>query len=58
MHLWMELLDAGNEKEIACAAFNIALACEMQGHFDLAEEWLDLSARTLLCRKLNIMQNC
>lgn len=46
MHLWMELLDAGNEKEIACAAFNIALACEMQGHFDLAEEWLDLSART------------
>lgn len=46
MAIWMELLEGTNKEEVACAAFNIALACEMKGSFDLAQEWLDLSEKT------------
>ena len=47
MEIWLELLEGTNAKEVACAAFNPALACEMQGHFELAENGLS-------CRKLII----
>jgi len=47
MEIWLELLKSNNTKEVACAAFNVALACEMQGNFALAEKWLDLSQKTL-----------
>lgn len=46
MEIWLELLEGTNAKEVACAAFNLALACEMQGHFELAEKWLELSRKT------------
>ena len=47
MDIWLTLLDATNVKEVACAAFNVAVACEMQGLFDLARKWLDFSQKTL-----------
>ncbi len=46
MKIWMELVKGTNAKEVACAAFNMALACEMQGNFELAGKWLDLSQKT------------
>lgn len=46
MQIWLRMVEGDNAKEVACAAFNIALACEMQGYFDLGEEWLELSAKT------------
>ncbi|MEJ1729737.1 DUF6340 family protein [Escherichia coli] len=46
MDIWLELLEGPNVKEIACAAFNLALACEMQGNFELAGKWLELSQKT------------
>ncbi|MFA5301783.1 MAG: DUF6340 family protein [Bacteroidales bacterium] len=46
MKIWMELVKGTNAKEVACAAFNLALACEMQGNFELAQKWLDLSQKT------------
>lgn len=46
MKIWMELVKGTNAKEVACAAFNMALACEMQGNFELAQKWLDLSQKT------------
>jgi hypothetical protein len=46
MKIWMELVKGTNTKEVACAAFNLALACEMQGNFELAQKWLDLSQKT------------
>ncbi len=47
MEIWLELVKSNNAKEAACAAFNVALACEMQGKFELAEKWLNLSQKTL-----------
>ncbi|HOO42718.1 MAG TPA: DUF6340 family protein [Bacteroidales bacterium] len=46
MKIWMELVKGTDTKEVACAAFNMALACEMQGNFELAEKWLDLSQKS------------
>jgi len=46
MKIWLELVKGTNAKEVACAAFNLALACEMQGNFELAQKWLDLSQKT------------
>lgn len=46
MEIWMQLTKSNNTKEAACAAFNMAVACEMQGNFELAEKWLALSQKT------------
>lgn len=46
MKIWLDLVKGTNAKEVACAAFNLALACEMQGNFELAQKWLDLSQKT------------
>ena len=40
-------------KEVACAAFNVAVACEMQGLFDLARK-CGLLAKTLDMPETNI----
>jgi hypothetical protein len=47
MEIWLELVKSNNAKEAACASFNVALACEMQGNFELAKKWLNLSQKTL-----------
>lgn len=43
MDEWMTLLDTGNMQKRGCAEYNIALACYMQGQYELAKEWLDLA---------------
>jgi hypothetical protein len=56
MKIWMELVKGDNAKEVACAAFNMSVACEMQGNFELAQKWLDLSQKHLIFRKQNITE--
>ena len=46
MQIWLKLTEGNNAQEVACAAFNVALSCEMQGYFDLAKEWLEFSSKT------------
>ncbi len=38
---WMPLTEEANPRKASYAAFNIAVACEMTGHSDLAREWLE-----------------
>ncbi|MDR0419371.1 MAG: DUF6340 family protein [Prevotellaceae bacterium] len=40
MALWQNDVNTKNEKLSAKAAFNMALACEMMGLFDVAIDWL------------------
>lgn len=44
--IWMELLDSKNAVKSACAAYNIALSCEIGGQIDLAKEWLNYAQKT------------
>ncbi len=41
--IWMTELDNDNNLIKAHAAYNIAVACELSGDFELALEWLDFS---------------
>lgn len=41
--IWLEAVSSANDKVAACAAYNLAVACEMQGKKELALEWLNYS---------------
>ncbi len=41
MDIWLKFTDSGSPKKSACAAYNIAVACEMLEMNDLANKWLD-----------------
>lgn len=41
MDIWLELVKTYNPKQSACAAYNIAVACEMLERYDVALKWLD-----------------
>ena len=43
MNLWMSLLDNASEERRARLSYNLAVACYVQGDYDLAVRWLDLS---------------
>ena len=45
MDIWMSMLDTENLEKKACLEYNLSAACYLQGEFDLAEEWLDLSEK-------------
>ena len=45
MEIWMEDTSSSDNVKASCAAFNIAVACEMLEHFDLANEWLDVAKK-------------
>lgn len=44
--IWLEQLDSPDVEKVSCAAYNLAVVCEMEGRFDLALEWLDYSGKT------------
>jgi hypothetical protein len=44
--IWLGLLEGKNARKVSCAAFNLALTCEIAGQIDLAKEWLDYAAKT------------
>lgn len=41
MDIWLELVKVYSPKKSACAAYNIAVACEMQEKYEVALKWLD-----------------
>lgn len=43
MKTWMKLVSGTSPKKVAYAAFNLAVACELQEQYDLALEWLELA---------------
>lgn len=43
--IWLEATSSENDKVAACAAYNLAVACEMQDKKDLALEWLKYSKK-------------
>lgn len=43
--LWMPLTGSENYRVAAYASYNIAVGCEMMGHFALAREWADFSVK-------------
>ncbi|MEA5005697.1 MAG: DUF6340 family protein [Rikenellaceae bacterium] len=43
--IWLEATSAANDKVAACAAYNLAVACEMQDKKALALEWLNYSEK-------------
>lgn len=43
--IWMRIVSSSKNKVAACAAYNLAVACEMQGNKDLALEWLSFSKK-------------
>ncbi|MDD4492618.1 MAG: DUF6340 family protein [Bacteroidales bacterium] len=45
MEIWMEDTSSSDNIKASCAAFNIAVACEMLERFDLANEWLDVAQK-------------
>jgi hypothetical protein len=45
MDIWMQEASSPDNLKVACAAFNIAVACEMLERFDLASEWLDMAKK-------------
>ena len=47
-NIWLMLTKENkNHKKVAYAAYNLAVASEMMGRFDLAKEWLDMSGKYL-----------
>lgn len=42
-NIWIEEAKSPSPQKSACAAFNIALACEMLGEYGLARKWLDFA---------------
>ena len=43
MDIWIKLLKAKDQLKIACASYNIAVACYMMGDYELATLWLDFA---------------
>lgn len=43
MDIWFGFLDSNDLMKRSCAAYNLAVACFLQGDYRLASEWLDLS---------------
>jgi len=43
MKLWMRLVSSPNPEKVSYAAYNLAVACELQEQYDLALEWLELA---------------
>ncbi len=43
--IWLEATSSPNNKIAACAAYNLAVACEMQDKKDLANDWLKYSEK-------------
>jgi hypothetical protein len=54
MDFWMGKINSANKQKSACAAFNLAVACEMTGKTDLALEWIAYSQK---CYPLSGIEN-
>lgn len=44
MDIWMDMLGTGDLEKKACIEYNIATACYLLGQYDLALEWVEMSA--------------
>lgn len=45
MDIWSSLIDERNAMQAGALAFNIAVACEIMGHYQLAIEWIDYAQK-------------
>lgn len=45
MDIWMSMLDTENLEKRACIEYNLAAACYIQGQYDLALEWVEMSEK-------------
>lgn len=53
--IWLSLTkDTKNYKKIAYAAYNLAVASEMMGQFDLAREWLHLAGQYITIPEITL----
>jgi hypothetical protein len=43
IEIWMADVDSPDKLKSACAAFNLAVACEMTGRIELALDWIEYS---------------
>lgn len=43
MDIWLQLVTKKNSTQRMCAAYNLAVACFVLGHYSLAEQWLEIS---------------
>ncbi|KAF5078152.1 hypothetical protein DSECCO2_143610 [anaerobic digester metagenome] len=55
--IWQRIYHSGNKTLSAQAAFNLALANEMNGNFDVALNWLDVSLDTLSTTEAKLYKN-
>ncbi len=55
--IWMELLNSPDSGSISCAAFNLAVSCEMAGSIDLAIKWLDYAAKAYPMSEISYYKN-
>lgn len=54
---WMPLTEEINPRKASYAAFNIAVACEMSGHSDLAKQWLEFARSKFDFGEARMLQN-
>src|SRR5574344_165246 len=52
MNIWLTLVDSSNPIKSSCAAYNLAVACEMQEMYDVALKWLDYAEKTYSFREI------
>jgi len=55
--IWMELLNSQDPRSISCAAFNLAVSCEMTGNIDLAVKWLDYASKAYPMSEITYYKN-
>lgn len=57
IELWMPLAASESPRKAACAAYNIAVGCEMLEQFELAEEWIRVALEKYPFREAYDLQN-
>lgn len=57
MDIWMKEVESPDTRKASCAAYNLALACDMQGDFDLADKWLDFAEESSYFSEIAVLRN-
>ncbi|MDR0729123.1 MAG: DUF6340 family protein [Prevotellaceae bacterium] len=52
MTIWEQYAGHNNRRVAAQSAFNVALACEVNGHYELALEWLQYAEKLYVIREI------
>lgn len=54
--IWMELTNSNDPIKVSCAAYNIAVACQINGQIDLAKKWLDFAQKKYEFREIESLR--